>query len=85
MFNFYARQMLLVIYQRSEKQIYIVRHNTSFSGPLLLTDHILFIYCYDRTVFIHLLHFWENNFNTILMNLTSQHASQEADVALNFF
>lgn len=75
--------MLLVMYQRSEKQIYIGRHNTSFSGPLPLTDHILFIYCYDHTVFIHLLHFWENNFNTILMNLTSQLA-QEADVALNF-
>lgn len=75
--------MLFLMYQRNEKQIYIGRHNTSFSGPLPLTAHVLFVYCYNLTVFIHLFHFWENNFNAILMNLTSQHA-QEAVGALNF-
>jgi len=57
--------------------------NTSFSGPLPLTAHVLFICRYHHTVFIHLLHFWENNFNATLMNLTSQNA-QEAVVVLNF-
>lgn len=55
----------------------------SFAGPLPLTAHFLFIHCCDPTVITHLLHFWENNFNSIPVNLTTQHA-QEAIVALNF-
>lgn len=69
--------------QRSEKQIYTRRHKGSFSALLPSTAHVLFIYCYNHTVLIHLQHFWENNSNAVLMNLTSQHA-QEAVAALNF-
>lgn len=62
---------MLLIYQGREKQIHIGKHNTSFSAPLPLGTHALFIYCYDHTVFIH---FLEKNFNDTLTNLTSQHA-----------
>lgn len=54
---------------------------SGFAGPLPLTNHFLFIYCCHPTVISHLLHFWENNFNSIPVNLTTQHA-QEAIVAL---
>lgn len=47
-----------------------------FAGPLPLTTHFLFIYCCDPTVVSHLLHFWENNFNGIPVNLTTQHAQE---------
>lgn len=54
-----------------------------FAGPLLLTTHCLFIYYCDPTVITHFLHFWENNFNNIPVNLTTQHA-QQTIVALKF-
>lgn len=62
--------------------------NKFILGDTIPVSQVLFLwqpmfYCYDCTVFIHLMHFWENNFNSTLMNLTSQLA-QEAAVALNF-
>lgn len=43
-----------------------------FAGPLPLTNHSLYIYCCDPTVITHLLHFKENNFNSIPVILTHQ-------------
>lgn len=60
-FNFCEGQILL-IYQGCEKQVYMGRHDTSFSVSLLVTAHVLFLFSYNYTVFIHLLHFWEKNF-----------------------
>lgn len=62
--------------------------NKFILGDTIPVSQVLFLwqpmfYCYDCTVFIHLMHFWENNFNSTLMNLTSQLA-QETAVALNF-
>lgn len=54
-----------------------------FAGPFPLTTHFLFIYCLDPTVITHLLHVWENNFNSIPVNLTSQH-NQKTITVLNF-
>lgn len=54
------RQFLLLTHQRTEK--FILEENTSFPGPLPLTAHVLFNYCYHYTVFSHFFVFMGEQF-----------------------